>query len=259
MIEFIRAAPNAIPPMPADRSALGTLPFAAAQYCEAICAASAWGHYAFSADDITIKWTGNETLILLDGGWRVLQSYTPQSILDYWRDSAPGEFSDSAPPFVTALFIPGVVQLWTGFLVRTAENWSTAVRPLVNMPSSAFYSCFDAIVETDQYGPWPLFMNIRLNAPNTEIFIQKTKPLFQVQAIPRESYIRSRRSSQLLNQEIETDAHQELLDIRQLPAALWKGYAKTVRPTDENRSSDANHAFGNYAAQARQRARKGSD
>ena len=51
-VQFYRIIPEAIPPMPADASALGTLPFAAYQYCEAIRTASSFGWYIFPMADI---------------------------------------------------------------------------------------------------------------------------------------------------------------------------------------------------------------
>ena len=55
---FYRLACSALMPMRADRSALGTLPTAALQYCEAITSASAFGWYAFPPIDFHVQYDG---------------------------------------------------------------------------------------------------------------------------------------------------------------------------------------------------------
>src|SRR3712207_8325252 len=59
-VQVFRATPAAILPMPADRTALGTLPFSAVQYCEALCSASAFGRYAFPAADLRVQYRSEE-------------------------------------------------------------------------------------------------------------------------------------------------------------------------------------------------------
>ena len=46
-VTFYRAIPQSVEPMRADRSALGVIPTAAFQYCEALTSASAFGWYVF--------------------------------------------------------------------------------------------------------------------------------------------------------------------------------------------------------------------
>src|SRR5437016_6504113 len=48
IVTFYRAIPESFEPMRADRSALGVIPTAAFQYCEALTSASAFGWYLFS-------------------------------------------------------------------------------------------------------------------------------------------------------------------------------------------------------------------
>ena len=61
LVEFFCMSPQVIPPMRADKSALGGIPAAAHQYCEALRMASGFGWYVFAgaggravARDITL-------------------------------------------------------------------------------------------------------------------------------------------------------------------------------------------------------------
>lgn len=246
---IFKAAPSAIPPLAADRAALGLLPFAAVQYCEAICAASAFGYYIFPARDLRLKWTGSETLVFLENKWSVLESHTPDEFRQYWRSVAPTEFFDLSPPFLTALFAPGVIQIWSGLLIKTRPGWSSLVRPLVNIPGSSLFTCYEAIVETDNYGPWPLFVNIRLTAIDVEISIPNYNPLFQLQVIHRGSYIDADAGSHSWHSLRDSGE----IDLDDLSEADWSGYGATVRPA--NQPSD--RIIGGYGAMVRKRAKAG--
>src|SRR4029077_19419016 len=167
-IQFYRIVPEAIPPMPADASALGTLPFAAYQYCEAIRTASSFGWYIFPMDDIHLRWDGAEARYSDGGEWQFLDSLSlAGDALERWNRYAPDNLKDRPPPYLSNLFVPGLVQVWSGLLIGSDANWSIHVRPPANLVQSPTYACYEAIIETDQFRPCPLFIYLRLIAPAT--------------------------------------------------------------------------------------------
>jgi Family of unknown function (DUF6065) len=224
---------------------MGTLPFAAYQYCEALCTASAFGWYAFAPMEITLRWNGADVLVNVDGQWVQLVNYTPEHIKNHWDERCPEDLIGRCPPMVSALFVPGIIQVWTGFLVETAPEWSLLVKPVSNYQASNLYTCFEAIVETDIYGPWPLFTNIRLNACDLDITIPTIKPLFQVQPISRSSY-----SKASLEESLNLDFLSNPSGQSGLTEKNWDGFRKTIRPLDP---LEGDHATGQYAVQVRRR------
>lgn len=245
-LQFIQALPGLTPPLRADRGALGSLPLAAYQYCEAVCTASAHGWYVFPPQDITLRWTGAEVLMRDEqGGWQVLESYTPDDAQAHWDRCVPAAVRGKAPPLLTSLFVAGLVQVWSGLIVRTAPGWSTLVRPLVNLPGSHLFSCYEALVETDRYGPWPLFMNLRLLSTSGDIHISRLKPLFQVQPMPRSAYTAA-------TAETDVAVLGATAGLPPLSDEDWQGYLQTLRPLDPREDE---RQVGQYAAGVRRRAR----
>jgi hypothetical protein len=183
--------PSARSPVRADRSALGTLPAAAYMHCEAAASASSMGFYVFSPLDFTVVWDGHDVIWTYEGAeaWYPLKSAQFPDFACLFDEHAPARLKGLAPPFLTCTAQPGLLQIWTGLLVRTNENWSTLVRPLVNYPQSRLYTLFEGVVETDRWFG-PLFTNVRLNVPDQPIQFSMEFPLFQVQPIRREMLLR---------------------------------------------------------------------
>lgn len=250
IVEFVRACPAALAPLKADPSALGTLPTVAFQYCEAVRTASSYGWYVFPPADIVLRWDGNDVFYAADDEWIELKAiHLDQESVDYWDNHAPEDMKGYAPPFLSHLLIPGVVQIWSGFFVQTAPGWSLMIRDPANFPQSKSFRCFDGVVETDSFAPCPLFMNIQITATDREIVILRDKPLFQVLPILRESY----QDAALRDHPIvELDAGGE--DGSQITAAHWDGIRSTLRRTD---AEDAVSRSGTYGAQVRRRAKRG--
>jgi hypothetical protein len=243
-VQFYRIVPEAIPPMPADASALGTLPFAAYQYCEAIRTASSFGWYIFPMDDIHLRWDGAEARYSDGGEWQFLDSLSlAGDSLERWNRYAPDNLKDRPPPYLSNLFVPGLVQVWSGLLIGSDANWSIHVRPPANLVQSPAYACYEAIIETDQFRPCPLFINLRLIATDREIVLPRTKPLFQVQPVPRGSYAGPGKTF-------------DVIDIADMTDDDWDGVGDTVRSSDP---SDPDHRIGSYAARTRRRARQESE
>jgi hypothetical protein len=96
----------------------------------------------------------------------------------------------SAPPFLTRVLeglALGLLQIWTGFMVRTRADWSVLVRPPANLARSHDYEPYEGIMETDRWF-YPLFVNMRLTSTNRPIFFEARKPLIQVQPLRRDTY-----------------------------------------------------------------------
>ena len=173
VVTIHRIYPGAIPPMRADRTALGGIPAAAHQYCEALCSASAFGWYVFPPTDIRLRWDGAEVFHEIEGEWRPLVATQLPDFVDYWDEHCPEDMQGRSPPYVSPLFVPGIVQIWSGLLVSTVEDWSVLIRPPANIPHTRAFSCFEGIVETDRFKPCPLFINIRLHETGMPIKIAR--------------------------------------------------------------------------------------
>jgi hypothetical protein len=249
IVTFHRVFTAATPPLRADKSALGTLPTAAFQYCEPVRAASGFGWYIFPPLDIQLMWDGVDVYRAENGRWCQFSSITlNKDFVGYWDLHAPEDLKGHSPPFLTNVFVPGIVQIWSGLLLSTAENWSAIIGPISNMPQSQNYSCYEGLVETDRFKPCPLFVNIRLLTTDREILIPKTKPLFQVRPIRRECY------AEAALQHLELEGLSPRKESRgSMTDEDWTGYRRTVRrvdaPTDQ-------HVPGSYGAGRRRRAKR---
>jgi hypothetical protein len=74
IVKFHRVDLSAVPPLRGDKSALGTLPAAAFQYCEPVRTASSFGWYVFPPQDISLVWDGVDIFYADEGEWRPLSS-----------------------------------------------------------------------------------------------------------------------------------------------------------------------------------------
>lgn len=248
LVTFYKAYPDSLSAMNADRSALGTIPTQAYQYCEALTTASAFGWYAFPAATVSLYFDGID--IYRIGGNEKLKIGTEQfSDMDqWWNPHCPAHLVDMAPPFLTSLGIPGYLQVWSGLLIQSRKNWSTLIRPIANTSKSNQYFCFEGIVETDRYAPAPLFINLKLQATHTPIVLSASEPLFQVQPIHRECYSKNNHASTAHhNIEMQSVSNNGLSD------SGWNGYSKTIRAIDPDKDM---HKAGQYATESRKRERK---
>lgn len=236
---FHRFIPSARLPQRADRSAAGSLPTRAFRYCEPATTASSFGYYIFPPIGFSLIWDGSDIRWTYEGApdWFPLTSATFPGFRDQFEAAAPEEVREYWPPFLGALQEPGLVQMWSGLVARTAPGWSLLVRPPANVPRRGGYELFEGIVETDRWFG-PLIFNMRLTKTDTPIDFQPDYPLLQVQPIPRQVY----EDATLNNYEL-------IPDLAQLTPEDWDDYYDTVvRPhVQENRPR------GQYAAAARKR------
>jgi len=249
VVTFHRVYPAALPPMRADKAALGTVPAAAFQYCEAMRTASAYGWYVFPAEDIVLRWDGVDVFYAVEGEWVPLTSVTlGDEFTTYWDAHAPADLQGCSPPFLSVLFVPGVVQIWSGLFVSTADDWSVMVGPPANLAQSRSYACYEGVIETDDFKPCPLFMNIRLQTTDREIHIPKAKPLFQVRPIRRECYAERVFDHRQFDGLAARDGAEGAMS-----AADWEGYRTTVRRND---APTQRRAPGAYGAERRRRTKR---
>jgi hypothetical protein len=242
VVKFHRVLPGAISPMPADKSALGSMPAAAHQYCEALRAASGFGWYIFPPKDILLRWDGAQTFYSDGEGWLPLTNVVDPEHAAYWDAHCPEDLRGGVPSYMSALFVPGVVQIWSGLLVSTAPDWSVLVRPLANLAQPRSHACFEGIIETDWFKPVPLFINMRVTATDVAIEIPRTRPLFQIQPLHRAAYTQALKASTYVDG-LEEGAG--------LTEQEWAGFRNTVRSISFERPPDV----GRYGAEVRRRGR----
>lgn len=243
-VTFHKVYPAAIPPMRADKAALGTMPTMAFRHCEPMRTASSFGWYIFPPIDISLRWNGADILYLEEGEWKPLsQAYLP-GFAEYWDEHAPEDIKGLAPPYLSVLPMKGFVQIWSGLLCATRPDWSVLIRPLANIRASHQFACFEGLLESDRFQPFPLFINIQLLATDVPINILKVFPLFQVQPLIRGTY----------GDQAHQFAEREGLGMMEngepaMTPEHWTGYRKTIRLE----VPDAPPETGQYAAATRKR------
>jgi hypothetical protein len=240
LVTFHRLIPTARMPQRADRSAAGSLPTRAFRYCEAATSAAAFGYYLFPPIGFSVQWDGHDILWTFEGAgeWLPLNSSVQfPGFRDRFDALAPEEIKDFSPPFLSPLQEPGLLQIWTGLVVRTAPGWSLLVRSPANLPRSGGWDAYEGIVETDHWFG-PLITNVRLTKTNVPIDFKPDYPLLQVQPIPRYVY-----EDQTLNN------YEIVPELAQFAPEDWDDYYDTVvRP-----NSQVVRPRGQYAAAARKR------
>ena len=238
-VTFYRLIPSARLPQRADRAAAGTLPTRAFRYCEPVVTASSFGWYVFPPISFSLMWDGHEVVWTYEGadGWAPLKTARFPNFASYFDKRAPDDIEGFSPPFVGALQEPGLVQVWTGLIAKTAPEWSLLVRPCANLPRHGAYELFEGVIETDRWFG-PLITNMRLTKTNTPIEFRADFPLLQVQALPREAL-----------DEREMNNFELVPQLDDLRAGEWDLFYETVvRPNvAEHRQR------GEYASNARKR------
>jgi len=233
---LINAAPS---PRRADRSADGMLPVRGYRYCEALASASAFGWYLYPPLNFSLVWDGVEIAWTYEGadGWYPLRGAQYPGFRQWFEEVAPEAVKTLAPPFLVAAREPGVVQIWSGYLARTAPGWALLCRGPANIPRNQGYEYFEGIIDSDTWFG-PLFGNIRLTRTNSPVEFHLRYPLFQVQPLLRQYY---------------REPSFDVLGFDDLGSAEWLSFAATLEPnTDQMRS------LGHYAVDTRRRARRGS-
>lgn len=239
LVTFHRFIPTARMPQRADRSAAGSLPTRAFRYCEPATTAAGFGYYLFPPIGFSVQWDGHDIMWTFEGAgdWFPLKSAQFPGFSGHFDSIAPAEIKEFSPPFLGALQESGLIQLWTGLVVRTAPGYSLLVRAPANLPRSGGYEAFEGIVETDRWFG-PLITNLRLTKTNVPIDFRPDYPLLQVQPIPRAVY-----------EETNLNNYEIVPELSQLSPEDWDDYYDTVvRP-----NTQIVRPRGQYAAAARKR------
>ena len=237
--QFYRLIPDAPVPRRADRSADGTLPVNAYRYCEAIASASAFGWYMYPPLSFSLWWDGTEIAWTYGSAdeWYALRGAQYPGFIEAFKKVAPADVATLAPPFLVQGSLPGVVQIWSGYLARTAPRWALLSRGTVNIPRTQGYENFEGVIQTDTWFG-PLFTNIRLTRTNSPVEFHIRRPLFQVQPILRECY---------------QEPTFEVLELADMKPVDWQRFEETIRP-----NTDQTRALGHYAVDTRKRLRSES-
>jgi hypothetical protein len=239
LVTFYRMIPECRVPQRADSSAAGSLPTRAFRYCEAVRVASAFGWYLFPPIGVGFNWDGGTDISWTYAGaddWYPLKTAQFPGFAEHFDEKAPDDIKGYSPPFVAALQEPGVVQIWSGIIARTAPGWSLLVRSPANLPRNLGYEVYEGIIETDRWFG-PIFNNLRLTRTNSPVELNPELPLFQVQPVNRALYGKA------------LDDFEIVTDLDQLRPEEWRAYHDTVvRP-----NIDPHRQQGQYAVTTRRR------
>ena len=240
---FYRLIDSARLPQRADRSAAGTLPTRASRYCDAVTTAASFGWWLFPPIDFSLFWDGEDIYWAWGDrtDWLPLSTAQFPDFASHFDAAAPEAAWGCSPPFLTALPEPGLIQVWSGLIARTAPDWSLLVRPLANISHRGGYALYEGIIETDQWFG-PLFTNLRLTRTHAPVHFKSDFPFAQVQPLPRIAYA-----------DETMDAVTYIPQIEKLTSRDWNDYIQTVvRPND-----DPERPHGQYAIAARRRRKAG--
>ncbi|MBV9829768.1 MAG: hypothetical protein JO001_29460 [Alphaproteobacteria bacterium] len=212
------------------------MPVNAYRYCEAIASASAFGWYLYPPLSFSLIWDGAEIAWTYEGaeGWYPLRGAQYPGFLQTFKNLAPDTVADLSPPFLTQGMLPGVVQIWSGYLARTAPGWALLSRGTANIPRTQGYENYEGILESDSW-LGPLFTNIRLTRTNSPVEFHRRRPLVQIQPLSRESY---------------QSPSFDVLEAADMGCAEWQRFEATVRP-----NTDQYRKLGHYAVDTRKRLR----
>ncbi len=239
-VRFHALIPGQRPPARADRSGLGTLPIRAWRYCEAVTTAAGLGWHIFPPAEFRLLFDGQRIWWQCDAvaaDWLPLDDAAQfPGFADTFDAAAPEAMRGFSPPFLTALPEPGVVQIWTGLLARTAPGWSLLLRRPPNLPPVPGIEVYEGLVETDAWFG-PLFTNIRITRTDEVITLRPEWPLLLAQPVPRPAYA-----------EAWLNGAEMLEGFAAMGAEEWSGYdAAVVAP------AQSVHRPGGYAVAARKR------
>lgn len=245
LASFYRLIDSARAPLRADKSAAGSLPTRAFRYCDAITTASAWGWYLFPPMDLELSFDGNEVFASYTQADGTETGWFPLSIIQYpdfparFDAAAPEGIKSFAPPFLGCMQEPGIVQIWSGLIVKTAPGWSSLVRPPANFPPGRGFEVYEGIVETDHWFG-PLFINLRLTRTNSAVSFKRDWPIAMLQVVPQLAYAEATMAATEIIPSLDAFRPED-----------WQSYADTVvrRVTQPVRKPGA------YAVENRKRRR----
>jgi hypothetical protein len=229
-----------VPPQRATRDALGTLSARAIRYCEPVMAASGFGWYVFPPIGFQVLFDGVGVIWTYDGAeaWYPLNHAAQYpGFAAKFNAVAPESSKGFSPPFLATGEEPGTLQIWTGLIAHTEQDWGLLLRAPANLVHSPGYQQLEGIVETDRWGGG-LFFVIRLVHTGVPIHFATHRPFLQVQPVHRTFYG---------DEFLDSIAVEQGLDL--LTPSDWNSFKKTV--VEPNKCPVRNP--GAYAVTARKR------
>jgi hypothetical protein len=187
LIRFYQMIPSGRRPVRAEDTAAGTMPARAHRLCEAMRYASAFGWYLYPPLSFSVIWDGGSDMFWTYEGadaWHPISTTHFPGFPELFERAAPADLRPFVPPFLASLKDPGLLQIWTGFMARTACGWSALVRSPANLAHSKAYDYLEGVIRTDSWFG-PLFTTIRVARTNVPIEFRAEHPLLQVQPVHR--------------------------------------------------------------------------
>lgn len=241
-IKIFSVCDTLISPMPADKSAMGAMPTAGFQYCDALTSATGYGYHVFPPQDLVMRARQGYVEYLTRSGWDLLDSVPlAAEYRQSWSIRAPEEAVNRLPPFVQRFFISDIVQIFTGLFVVCEPGWSVIVRRPVNTSDDSRVMFYEGIVEADVFSPFPIFINMKFLKYDVSYNIEKFRPLLQLQPIKQECYSNSSALMELKN--LDREGGQEF---------EWAGLSQTTKIFG---GSTEDLALGTYKKTVRMRRR----
>jgi Family of unknown function (DUF6065) len=215
-VRFIKLYAPAPDVEPASADAKDHAPLRGRKYCAPLNVASAVGWYVFPPLNFHLNWDGRAFYCLLEGfeDWMLIERIVFPNYAEEFQKHAPEYGLKNAPTFLDVFPELGVIQIWTGYIVKTEPGESLWVRGPVNIPGSLQYDVFDGIIETDWWFG-ALIVNVRFHKTDTPVAFQRYRPLCQVFAVPRAVYDAQRKSEFKLDVGLES-----------LSEADWRAWKK---------------------------------
>jgi len=192
IVSIFAATASITPPVLADPTVLGSIPHRAAVYCQPLIAATGYGWYIYPPADFDLLWDGDINYWRPAGTdrWSKLHIVQFSEFDKDFVESAPAWASDlTAIPAIAHSPERGLIQLWTGLLIKTSENWSTHIGPLVNYPRLSHFEVFEGIIETEWWFG-PLVTPLRITKTDQIIEFRKNRPYCQMKPVLNECFAR---------------------------------------------------------------------
>lgn len=226
-ITFFQLFPNAPVPRRADAALLGSIPLRAHRYCEPFTTGCGFGWYGFPPTDFALLWDGTNVFWKPadQTSWQQFDTVVFPGFPEHYTRHAPAHIAKFAgTPFLADAPEPGIIQIWTGLMIKTRPDWAILVRGVANMPRDPAFEVLDGIIETDWW-VGPAVTPIRLCKTDQPILFRARRPLFQIQPVLKHAYNDTTLDSSLVVDDLATlrpddwQAFEDAIMLRNAPGA----------------------------------------
>lgn len=237
---FVKLLDQAPEPQIGDNSAMGTMYTRAFRYCEPMRLASSSGWYIFSPIDMDLIFDGASTHWRLknESTWQKLQSLKDTKFRDRFEELCPEHLSGTAPVTIGSSAEPGIIQLWSGYILQTPPGYSALVRDPPNIPKLENFESFEGIIQSDGWFG-PLLTNIRITRTDVVVSLRRNSPIFFVQMVRTEDCSRRLYNNFTIDDGIDNFSKSD-----------WANYSKVMK-----KSLDPKGEKGLYARETRKQNR----